>query len=79
MLDPVIIADTYGASESREGVDFVIDGGERLAYPSTVIDMTGEKPIILRRGKGPVEEWMLMESHDSTEAVGMDGLLNPYA
>lgn len=79
MLDPVIIADTYGASEGREGVDFVIDGGERLAYPSTVIDMTGEKPIILRRGKGPVEEWMLMESHDSTEAVGMDGLLNPYA
>jgi len=29
--------------------------------------------------QGPVEEWMLMESHDSTEAVGVAGMLNPYA
>ncbi|KAG0560679.1 hypothetical protein KC19_9G004600 [Ceratodon purpureus] len=79
MLDPVIIADTYGASEGREGVDFVVDGGERLAYPSTVIDMTGLMPTILRRGKGPVEDWMLMESHDSTESVGLEGMSNPYA
>jgi tRNA A37 threonylcarbamoyladenosine synthetase subunit TsaC/SUA5/YrdC len=51
MLDPVIIADTYGGSDGREGVDFVVDGGERLAYPSTVVDMTGQKPTLLRRGK----------------------------
>ncbi|CAK9873546.1 unnamed protein product [Sphagnum jensenii] len=79
MLDPVIIADTYGASDGREGVDFVVDGGERLAYPSTVVDMTGQKPTLLRRGKGLVEDWMLMEAHDSTEATGVDGLANPYA
>lgn len=81
MLDPVIIADTYGASEGREGVDFVVDGGERLADPSTVIDMTGLKPVVLRLGKGPIEDWMLMESRDSTdsEAVGVEGMLNPYA
>lgn len=77
MLDPVIIADTYGASSGREGVDFVIDGGERMADPSTVIDMTGATPKVLRAGKGPVEDWMLMEAHDSTEFVG--GMKNPYA
>jgi hypothetical protein len=62
-----------------QGVDFVVDGGERLAYPSTVVDMTGQKPTLLRRGKGLVEDWMLMEAHDSTEATGVDGLANPYA
>jgi tRNA A37 threonylcarbamoyladenosine synthetase subunit TsaC/SUA5/YrdC len=34
-----------------QGVDFVVDGGERLADPSTVIDMTGLKPAVLRLGK----------------------------
>jgi len=37
--------------KSAQGVDFVVDGGERLAYPSTVVDMTGQMPKILRRGK----------------------------
>jgi hypothetical protein len=29
--------------------------------------------------QGLVEDWMLMEAHDSTEATGVDGLANPYA
>jgi hypothetical protein len=29
--------------------------------------------------QGLVEDWMLMEVHDSTEAIGVDGLANPYA
>ncbi|MCO5572024.1 hypothetical protein L7F22_025775 [Adiantum nelumboides] len=51
LLDPVIIADTYGASERKEGVDFVVDAGVRIADPSTVVDMTGVLPLLLRRGK----------------------------
>ncbi|CAN1321651.1 Uncharacterized protein YciO [Linum perenne] len=47
LLDPVIIADAYGP----EGLDFVVDGGVRVADPSTVVDMTGTPPKIIRQGK----------------------------
>ncbi|KAL3676143.1 hypothetical protein R1sor_026091 [Riccia sorocarpa] len=79
MLDPVIIADTYGGSDVKEGLDFVVDGGVRVADPSTVVDMTTSIPTLLRRGKGLVEDWMLMEVHDSSEAVTQGGRANPYA
>ncbi|KAJ7285490.1 hypothetical protein O6H91_Y330300 [Diphasiastrum complanatum] len=79
MLDPAQIADAYGVSEGKEGVDFVVDGGVRLAEPSTVIDMTGDQPVLLRSGKGILEDWMLMESHDSTEIAKDGTLFNPYA
>lgn len=79
LLDPVIISDTYGASEGKEGVDFVVDGGVRIADPSTVVDMTGTKPTLLRRGKGVVEDWMLMEPVSSTEAPSNFATVNPYA
>ncbi|KAI5076666.1 hypothetical protein GOP47_0008731 [Adiantum capillus-veneris] len=79
LLDPVIISDTYGASERKEGVDFVVDGGVRMADPSTVVDMTGIVPLLLRRGKGPVEDWMLMEDLDSTRNPIELATANPYA
>ncbi|URE08951.1 Telomere recombination [Musa troglodytarum] len=60
MLDPVIIADTYGP----EGLDFVVDGGVRVADPSTVVDMTGRYPTIIRQGKGPKLEWMIVAGED---------------
>lgn len=45
-----------------QGVDFVVDGGERLAYPSTVVDMTGQKPTLLRRGKVQwLNSWNLLD------------------
>ncbi|OMO85370.1 hypothetical protein CCACVL1_10229 [Corchorus capsularis] len=47
MIDPVVIADIYGP----EGLDFVVDGGIRVADPSTVVDMTGSSPKIVRLGK----------------------------
>ncbi|XP_022156531.1 uncharacterized protein LOC111023411 isoform X2 [Momordica charantia] len=47
LLDPVVIADIYG----QEGLDFVVDGGVRVADPSTVVDMTITPPKILRQGK----------------------------
>jgi tRNA threonylcarbamoyl adenosine modification protein (Sua5/YciO/YrdC/YwlC family) len=37
------------------GVDLVLDGGVTLNQPSTVLDLTGPSPVVLRQGKGPVE------------------------
>ncbi|RRT77313.1 hypothetical protein B296_00017708, partial [Ensete ventricosum] len=63
MLDPVIIADTYEPEvcslvqpdlslfDIFQGLDFVVDGGVRVADPSTVVDMTGRYPTIIRQGK----------------------------
>lgn len=36
---------------SFKGLDFVVDGGVRVAEPSTVVDMTGTYPKIIRQGK----------------------------
>ena len=35
-----------------KGVDFIVDVGPYLATQSTVVDMTGEVPEVLRLGKG---------------------------
>ena len=44
------------AGEIRERlehqIDLVIDSGPCGVEPSTVIDLTGESPLVLRRGKG---------------------------
>ncbi|KAI3409737.1 YrdC-like domain-containing protein [Psidium guajava] len=66
MIDPVVIADSYGP----EGLDFVVDGGIRVADPSTVVDMTGRYPKIIRQGKGPKLPWMVAEDDD--EAAGSE-------
>lgn len=71
ILDPVVIADTYGP----EGLDFVIDGGLRVADPSTVVDMTVFPPKIIRQGKGPQLHWMVAEDEnedDSEPAESME-------
>ena len=36
-------------------VDLVIDGGYGGNIPSTVIDLTGEEPVVIREGKGSLE------------------------
>jgi tRNA A37 threonylcarbamoyladenosine synthetase subunit TsaC/SUA5/YrdC len=36
-------------------VDLVIDAGYGDNEPSTVIDLSGEEPIIVREGKGSLE------------------------
>eukprot|EP00252_Welwitschia_mirabilis_P015187 TRINITY_DN3341_c0_g2_i2.p1 TRINITY_DN3341_c0_g2~~TRINITY_DN3341_c0_g2_i2.p1 ORF type:complete len:239 (-),score=35.40 TRINITY_DN3341_c0_g2_i2:8-724(-) len=66
ILDPRVIADTYGSTPGREGVDFVVDGGIRVANPSTVVDLTGTEPALIRKGKGPVFDWMLPKNLDET-------------
>ncbi|KAK6153164.1 hypothetical protein DH2020_012803 [Rehmannia glutinosa] len=62
ILDPVIIADVYG----KEGLDFVVAAGTRFADPSTVVDMTGSSPIIIRQGKGPKQPWMDAEQEEDS-------------
>jgi L-threonylcarbamoyladenylate synthase len=42
--------------EIRAGAAAVVDGGELPGTPSTVIDLTGEEPRILRQGTIPGEE-----------------------
>jgi tRNA threonylcarbamoyl adenosine modification protein (Sua5/YciO/YrdC/YwlC family) len=37
-------------------IDLVIDGGSCGVLPSTVIDLTTDTPLVLRRGKGPIDK-----------------------
>ena len=37
------------------GVDLILDGGVTLNEPSTVLDLTGAVPTVLREGKGKLE------------------------
>jgi tRNA threonylcarbamoyl adenosine modification protein (Sua5/YciO/YrdC/YwlC family) len=48
--DPSLIHERY-----NDQVDLVIDGGYGLNTPSTIIDCTGDEPLLLRRGAGEVE------------------------
>jgi len=42
--------------EIRAGAAAVLDGGELPGKPSTVLDLTGEEPQVLREGAVPAEE-----------------------
>ena len=37
------------------GLDLILDGGVTLNQPSTVLDLTGPVPTVLREGKGRIE------------------------
>jgi tRNA threonylcarbamoyl adenosine modification protein (Sua5/YciO/YrdC/YwlC family) len=37
-----------------ERVDAIVDGGILINDPSTVIDLTGDEPIVIREGKGDI-------------------------
>ena len=50
LSDPAEIERRYGKL-----VDVVVDGGVRYSELSTVLDLTGEEPVVLRLGKGPVD------------------------
>ena len=51
------------ATEIRERLerelDLVIDGGSCGVEPSTVIDLTGDTPLVLRAGKGSLEPFVI--------------------
>ena len=42
--------------EIREACGAIVDGGELPGVPSTVIDLTGAEPRVLRQGAGPLRE-----------------------
>ena len=48
--EPAKIADRHG-----KRLDFIVDGGIRLADPSTVLDLTDRTPELIREGKGSLE------------------------
>ena len=48
--DPEVIYETF-----KTRVDIVVDGGPGGVVPSTVIDCTGDEPIVIREGLG---EWV---------------------
>jgi len=49
LIDPSDIQEFLG-----HGLDLIIDGGYQLDDPSTVLDLTGDEPKVLRMGKGDV-------------------------
>lgn len=51
--EPCRLADV--PAEIRERCAAVLDGGELPGVPSTVVDLTGPEPRVLRQGAGPVE------------------------
>jgi tRNA threonylcarbamoyl adenosine modification protein (Sua5/YciO/YrdC/YwlC family) len=50
LIDAADIRDQLG-----HGVDLILDGGLILNEPSTVLDLSGPAPEVLRQGKGSVE------------------------
>jgi tRNA threonylcarbamoyl adenosine modification protein (Sua5/YciO/YrdC/YwlC family) len=50
--DPDVIRENF-----NNAVDLILDGGVLLSEPSTVLDLTGEAPVVVRRGAGDVS-WL---------------------
>lgn len=61
IADPWTLDDLYG-----HAVDLVIDGGYVHPEPSTVIDLSGEHPVLIREGKGSLEGVEFLEVVDET-------------
>jgi tRNA threonylcarbamoyl adenosine modification protein (Sua5/YciO/YrdC/YwlC family) len=51
VLDPVVIEE-----ESGDELAMVVDGGQLLNEPSTVVDLSEDEPVVVREGKGDVEK-----------------------
>ncbi len=49
--DPDLIAKHF-----NNMVDLIIDGGPLVSEPSTVIDLTGDEPVVVRKGAGDVSQ-----------------------
>ncbi len=43
-------------SHFSDQVSLIVDGGYSDVQPSTVVDCTGETPVVIREGKGKIEE-----------------------
>jgi tRNA threonylcarbamoyl adenosine modification protein (Sua5/YciO/YrdC/YwlC family) len=52
--DPVEIEERFGGR-----IDVVLDAGRLLPLPSTVVDLSGDRPVLVRDGKGDVDALQL--------------------
>ncbi|MBU0960388.1 MAG: threonylcarbamoyl-AMP synthase, partial [Proteobacteria bacterium] len=53
LADPYDIDCLFG-----KRVDLIIDGGEVYSDPSSLIDLTGDVPVVLRVGRGDVTPFL---------------------
>ena len=53
ITDPELIHDKYGSK-----VDAIIDGGYMNNIATTIVDCTGDEPVILRQGIGILEDFI---------------------
>ncbi len=54
LIDPRDIKDRLG-----HGLDLILDGGYKPNEPSTVVDLTGPEPRVVRQGKGDAADLLL--------------------
>lgn len=54
LIDPKDIKDKLG-----HGLDLILDAGYRPNEPSTVVDLTGPEPRVVRQGKGDASDLLL--------------------
>lgn len=54
-IDGEMLLDPREIEERFRGVDLVIDAEGASLTPSTVIDLSGEQPVVVREGAGPVD------------------------
>lgn len=56
VIEPVEVESTLD-----DRVDVVVDGGPLVATPSTVVDLSGDLPVLVREGKGSVADLELFD------------------
>ncbi len=55
--DGEVLIDARGIKEKLgHGLDLILDGGYRANQPSSVIDLSGPEPVVVRVGKGDVSD-----------------------
>ncbi|MFB6374637.1 MAG: L-threonylcarbamoyladenylate synthase, partial [Bradymonadaceae bacterium] len=63
-----LIADPWTLEDLYEHIiDIVIDGGYVFPEPSTVIDLSGEFPVLVREGKGDIEGFEFVDVVEEEE------------
>lgn len=57
MIDGELIADPWALKEAYgHAVSIIVDGGYIAPEPSTVLDLSGDHPAVIRQGKGPLDD-----------------------